>query len=145
MLIAPSVPDIFTHSREAASISSFIGERRDLISPAQPFSSHPKRGTQRSSFQLTFSRKPPRPSSFSKLIAATRRGANDPKTRIRQMNESFNSRPCVWINDRVHLPTVFGRRVGHTERAHLAGDLWILFYVTSIGSEEETVTSSPLA
>ncbi|CAB1416619.1 unnamed protein product [Pleuronectes platessa] len=31
-------------------------------------------------------------------------GANDPKTRTRQMNESFNFRPCVWINDRVHLP-----------------------------------------
>ncbi|CAB1451100.1 unnamed protein product [Pleuronectes platessa] len=50
-------------SREAASLSSCIGERRNLISPAQPFSSHPKRGTQGSSFRLDFSRKPSRPSS----------------------------------------------------------------------------------
>ncbi|CAB1431710.1 unnamed protein product [Pleuronectes platessa] len=30
------------------------------------------------------------------------KSANDPKTRTWQMNELFNSRPCVWIN---HMPT----------------------------------------
>ncbi|CAB1422389.1 unnamed protein product [Pleuronectes platessa] len=42
-------------------------------------------------------------------------GANDPKTRTRQMNESFNSRPCVWINDRVHLPTESSADVSATQ------------------------------
>ncbi|CAB1445236.1 unnamed protein product [Pleuronectes platessa] len=41
--------------------------------------------------------------------------ANDPKTRTRQMNESFNSRPCVWINDRVHLPTESSADVSATQ------------------------------
>ncbi|CAB1433985.1 unnamed protein product [Pleuronectes platessa] len=42
-------------------------------------------------------------------------GANDPKTRTRQMNELFNSRPCVWINDRVHLPTESSADVSATQ------------------------------
>ncbi|CAB1438055.1 unnamed protein product [Pleuronectes platessa] len=40
---------------------------------------------------------------------------NDPKTRTRQMNESFNSRPCVWINDRVNLPTESSADVSATQ------------------------------
>ncbi|XP_053282734.1 RNA-binding Raly-like protein isoform X2 [Pleuronectes platessa] len=46
-------------SREAASFSSCIGEGRNLISTAHPFSLHPKRGTQRCRSQLISSRKPP--------------------------------------------------------------------------------------
>ncbi|CAB1426385.1 unnamed protein product [Pleuronectes platessa] len=48
-------------------------------------------------------------------------GANDPKTRTRQMNESFNSRPCVWINDRVHLPTESSADVSATQSERRTG------------------------
>ncbi|CAB1443807.1 unnamed protein product [Pleuronectes platessa] len=47
--------------------------------------------------------------------------ANDPKTRTRQMNESFNSRPCVWINDRVHLPTESSADVSATQSELISG------------------------
>ncbi|CAB1454365.1 unnamed protein product [Pleuronectes platessa] len=42
-------------------------------------------------------------------------GGDDQKTRTRQMNELFNSRPCVWINDRVHLPTESSADVSATQ------------------------------
>ncbi|CAB1439444.1 unnamed protein product [Pleuronectes platessa] len=48
-------------------------------------------------------------------------GANDPKTRTRQMNESFYSRPCVWINDRVHLPTESSADVSATQSEQRTG------------------------
>ncbi|CAB1440115.1 unnamed protein product [Pleuronectes platessa] len=47
--------------------------------------------------------------------------ANDPKTRTRQMNESFICRPCVWINDRVHLPTESSADVSVTQSERRTG------------------------
>ncbi|CAB1441417.1 unnamed protein product [Pleuronectes platessa] len=64
---------------------------------------------------LAFGESSPELTCAARIHVRTRGGANDPKTRTRQMNELLNSRPCVWINDRVHLPTESSADVSATQ------------------------------